>query len=718
MSLDPIYGARMPDWPSAYVLGSYDTRITFFSQQARGLNLACALADSTALAGKTRFAVVGAGAAGLAVAAGLSLLLPDAQVDIYEREEHPLHLQRGCYQRNLHPHIYEWPRKGALEPRADLPILDWEAGSAHAVATQVLRGFMTLQAYRHGRLNLRLLREVTAIERVGASDYRVKHQDIGAADPSSANYGAVFLTIGFGRERELADAPWHSYWADSGVPQAPKYAQGVTRILVTGGGDGGLIDLCAAALQDFDHTKLIELVTGWPGIDRLAADLMEIDREAGQAGRGFDFMAAYDRKVGPALREDGLIDLVAERLRRRVQLVFNTERAQPLEQPTSTLNRLLVYLLFRAAARAGSPIEHAVGKISSKGASAGVYEVDGFGRVEVDELFVRHGAATKEAFAPFEDIRMAYEAEHKRWLSADPARSAPPRLDDEARRTLERALEVSDMPVPRRLHGEAIAQQPRRARFGLGDANGSVVWAGDLGPEELISWWGEPDRALHLECAASPAEIGELACALARFAIHARQVRLESNDPRWTAWLSGLTQRSPHAHALHPPLIRPVTPVQMNATVIDPAEVGGRFHAAMDLWTLGEVDRHLVEYLAAGVEPANWVTWRIEPELRATMGRRWTNWRERLRTEPRLLARLLRLAACTVEDDQGDVADRQVLAGPYRVPSIIRTLVIALAAAEAWPVSAPRGEIPGQFRPAGRDGARARHYPCLRRGPN
>src|SRR3569833_1516723 len=69
--LDPENSAEVPGWPSIYIIGSYDSRISFFSQQVRGFNLAGSLVEADMLRGKTRFAVIGAGAAGLSVAAGL-----------------------------------------------------------------------------------------------------------------------------------------------------------------------------------------------------------------------------------------------------------------------------------------------------------------------------------------------------------------------------------------------------------------------------------------------------------------------------------------------------------------------------------------------------------------------------------------------------------------------------------------------------------------------
>lgn len=693
ISFEPIDAATVPGWPYVYVVGSFDRRITFFSQQVRGFNLVHALAQNRVLGDRTRFAVVGAGAAGLASGSALSLLVPGAVVDVFEREQHPLHLQRDCDDRNLHPHIYEWPRAVARSLRAGLPFLDWTQGSASNVAADIMRQFGMLQAYQQN-VTVNLMREVTQIERVGSA-YRVHHRDSGGAN-GSALYHAVFLTIGFGRERALEGAPLRSYWSDAGVPQGPRYAHNVPRVLVTGGGDGGLIDLCAAALTDFDHTRLIELVTKWPEIHRLTDELLDIDAEADRDGPGFDYMHAYDRNIGPILRSDGLLEVIAERLRSRVQVVFNTEGPLVLEPYTSTLNRLLAFLLFRASELVEHPIQHMPGRISADGLPYGHYRVAGGEPFAVDDIFVRHGAAKDEAFGPFEAIRDAYKPEHERWLEADPVRRAPPSLEEEARSALERAMIAADLPVPRRQLQDAMAQQPRRAAIGR-EGPARVVWGGDVLPQSLLEWWEEPRRPLRLELLAGPDALEGLACAIGRFAIHARQVRVEADDPRWTNWFSRLTHQSPHAQAVQAPLMGPLTGAGCAMQEVNASQLAAEMHEAMDGWMLRKLDVHLSEYLTTGTEPENWVAWRIEPALRDAMRLRWNTWRERLRGNSPLLARLFRLAACAVEDGQGDQTDRQVLVGPHRLPSMVRTMVLTLASAEAWPVSAPRGTAPGNF---------------------
>jgi len=695
-----INSAEVPEWPYVYVVGSFDNRITFYSQQVRAFNLAYAFAK-IGPARKKRFAVIGAGASGLAMAAGLSLLVPNSVVQIYERAEHPLHLQRGCTKRNLHPHIYDWPKSIAYDSTAGLPFLDWDAGSASDVAKNVTQQFTTLQAYKDRRLELRTLCEVTSLERLGSA-YRIHFQPCAGGPPNSASYDAVFITIGFGAERPLPGCVMDSYWEDAGVPGAQRYAAKEVSVMVSGSGDGGLIDLCAAALQDFDHTALIDLVISWPGISCVAEELLQIDREADTSGPGFDFAAAYDRNIGPTLKKDGLIDEIVSRLRQRVEITFNTKRELYLEQPTSTLNRVLVYLLFTAATDAGRPIRHMPGSIAADPASLGSYIIGGLS-VKAEELYVRHGVAKLAAFSPFDEIRQLYATSHEKWLSSDPARRSPPRLHEDVIDSIERALALDGIPVSRAAYEGVRALAPARVRFGV-DESGVFAWYGDLRSADLLEWWGSPSRTLSVECGASPHTIPSVGAAMARFMIHARQIMVESNDPLWATWLRTLSDRSLHARAIEGPVVVPIAPSALKRHHIESSAFAADLHARMDSWMLDRVDEHITSFLDSGIEPVNWITWIVEPKLRAEMNKRWLIWKAGLRADPPLLSRLFRLAACTVEDDAGDIVDRQVLVGRHRLAPIVRTMTLALAAAGAWPNSSPRAGSPGNFDQRAEDG--------------
>jgi glycine/D-amino acid oxidase-like deaminating enzyme len=121
------------------VLGCYDSRITFYSQQARALELVYALYDQQNLTPNARIAVVGGGAGGVTLAAALVLTDPNLTVVLFERADDLLPLQRGSTRRRIDPHIYDWPRDDAEHEAAELPLLDWRADAANQVRQAVGR---------------------------------------------------------------------------------------------------------------------------------------------------------------------------------------------------------------------------------------------------------------------------------------------------------------------------------------------------------------------------------------------------------------------------------------------------------------------------------------------------------------------------------------------------------------------------------------------------
>jgi hypothetical protein len=693
--LDAIDGASVPGWHHVYVIGSSDERITFFSQQVRGYNLVSALVASDVLRNKKRFGVIGAGAAGLSAAAALSILVPTSSVDVFEREERTLHLQRDSTKRNLHPHVYDWPLRGALDEFASLPFLDWRSGTSSAVATEVGKNFDAFVAWRGGAITLRLLTEVTGIVPV-AGDWQIKYKSSKDNKEGSGYYDAVFLAIGFGRERHLQEMHSHSYWTDQGVPGPLKYAKDRALVLVSGAGDGGLIDLCAASMSGFDHEGLIKRITEWPAIRDIFEELIAIDTEAARFGKGFDFVNAYTQRIGSKLRQSGLVEELSKQLRHRVKVVFNTEEPPLLQQPTSTLNRLAVFLLFAAAEEAGIPITHMAGKLVSVPGAPGDYQIAGT-TLHPDEIFVRHGSDREESFLPFNDIHSTYKASHELWLKAEPQRRNPPQLEDAARQAIKNGLAELGYLVDRRHHDAAAEHQPRKVRIAHHTAPTQVVLAGIPQITDLLDWWGESDRELRLDLAAAPSELKNLACATARFAIHAQQIRLHSGNLQWAEWLEELTEESPHVRALHKPRIDPALAGQMDAVSIDADVDADRLHKGMDLLMLKWINEHLIEFLGVGYRKGNWVVCEIDRNLRHDMANRWAIWEAQLRADPKLLSRLLRLASCTIEDDVGEVSDRQVLVGPHKVANIVRSIILALAAAEVWPTSAPCIDSPGNF---------------------
>ncbi|MDM0037040.1 NAD(P)-binding protein [Variovorax sp. J22P271] len=354
---DVIAGARIEQHPGVYVLGIDDTRITFYSQQVRGLELAHALQHEHLLSANARVAVIGGGAAGITLAAALALQ-GGTDVHLFEKAPRLLPLQSDSQRRRLDPHIYDWPNPDAEHELAQLPILDWRSGSATGVRDAVLREFDEVRAATQGRLKVHLGHLVTAIAPYAGRFLTSFERDApaGGRQTSSQECEVVVLAIGFGIEHRFAIplTETASYWHDAGVPGAEIAGNPRPTFLISGNGDGGLIDLLASASATFQHDDIVRGITQRPGIQALRDALLEIDAQALVAeasGKGFDFIAAYDQAIGDQVEAIGLVDEMQGRLRSGVQLFLQTRESELLSVRTARLNRLAVYLLIRACAR-------------------------------------------------------------------------------------------------------------------------------------------------------------------------------------------------------------------------------------------------------------------------------------------------------------------------------------------------------------------------------
>ena len=79
-----------------YILGSYENRITLYSQQVRALNLIHALIEQGGVKPESKIAIVGGGAAGITACAGL-VLHGCKKVTVFEKSSDVLGLWGTCY---------------------------------------------------------------------------------------------------------------------------------------------------------------------------------------------------------------------------------------------------------------------------------------------------------------------------------------------------------------------------------------------------------------------------------------------------------------------------------------------------------------------------------------------------------------------------------------------------------------------------------------------
>ena len=327
-----------------YVVGCFERRVTLLSQQVRALNLVFSLRERGLLKEGDSVAVIGGGVAGLTAAAGAARL--GCKVTLFEKADSLLHLFRGNHTRWLHPNVYDWPSPEATNDDAGLPLLNWRAGLADDVVRQIEEGWNVLP-------------ERGAIEVV----CRAEITDLGSGTPRrltwnapghrSGKFALAILAVGFGLERRIPGIPPLSYWDNDNLHQASR--TGGKRYLISGTGDGGLVDLLRVRLRDFRHDQVLSTFLSSPVLKPVADRLLDIEEDARtQEGRragssrevlydaysALDVPEEVDKAIEARLRTDG------------TTVVLNGLDASPYTLGAAILSR---FLASRLLVRFGVP---------------------------------------------------------------------------------------------------------------------------------------------------------------------------------------------------------------------------------------------------------------------------------------------------------------------------------------------------------------------------
>lgn len=714
---DVIEGASVPGHPRLYVVGCYDSRITFYSQQVRALELVHALHVQGHVSPNLRVAIVGAGAAGITLAAALALT-SDASIILYERGDEILPLQRATARRRLDPHIYDWPAEDSDHEFAELPLLDWRAASAATVRRGVMREFGAVVDAVRPRIQTLTRHRVLSIRRIGANFELEFERDATVGEIAAGGQprvrrqnrvDVVFLAFGFGLEPDmpLPGVPTESYWNDGGVPGPEIAGRVAPRFFVSGNGDGGLIDLVAAATATFDHSGMIRSIIRQPGIAEVFDRLRAIDFKARRehaAGRMFDFVGAYDAAIRHDLARLGLIDLVRGRLRPGVQLIFQTRDDQLMSVETAMLNRLAVYLVIKACEEdALASFRHVhCANVASVAAPAGAMEPASYwfdcgGQIiGVDKAIIRRGPDRNAVRAPFQDILAGFADSHETWLACHQDNIISPHLSDAARDRFTRASREYNLPLPAHAQDAMAARLPMRIQ--IRPAGGQLRWAGDFPPAEAARAWNGGANGIHIFCTAPPDQLGAVAPAIARLAMHSDQSVVSADPASWRPFLESLSSLSLHSDDLMPPRLQPLGAdgAILHPHIMTPDDLRRAVHRSLDTWMLDALDAHLRDYLGPGRDLGHRIGFRTAPELKAQMEVIWTDWLEHFRRDADLLGRFLRLTVCAL-DDASSVDEAYALVGPKKLKAIIRSTAVALAIAVGWHVMAPHAARPGNL---------------------
>lgn len=249
--------------------------ISIVDQQLRAFKLCYALSQDDQIRPKKHIAIVGAGFSGMTCAVALTMR-HNCTVSVFDQEATLLKKFRAAAFRYIHPDLNSrggWHEHRYLDRRGKTryPFLNWSAHFAPLVAEEVVRKF---DHYRRvTNLALHLGEEVLSVEIDGKrpvlsvlSENRIELRKL-AVD-------MVIIATGFGEERKSDDTNDVSYW-HSGNPESyrpiKRPGKPKERILLSGNGDSGIIELAHYLIQDFDHIEIFSFLPDASGFGRFEA---------------------------------------------------------------------------------------------------------------------------------------------------------------------------------------------------------------------------------------------------------------------------------------------------------------------------------------------------------------------------------------------------------------------------------------------------------------
>lgn len=376
--------------------------VTFQSQQIRAFNLIWALHAAKLLVPESRVAIVGAGLAGITAAA--AAYSKQCNVSIFERHGRPMAMQRKNQSRYIHPNMHRWPY-GVLEERTSMPALNWSAASAGVVVEQIDKQWQKICEQAESRIKEYFRYNVEIVQEGALPKVRAQlRKQAKANGPISGcelifqEFDVVILTVGFGIERYVEDVPFVSYWENDSFEQTKRDSDDAHRILISGCGDGGLIDAQRFCIQNFNHQTVVDELLYHEEYASLREEIARIenvlsvirDDEQFQIESFRQYRALTDSdnrgwKVFCGLDSSpGLTQLL---LRDDVSVTLNSDAVSPLSPRSSALNRFITFALLEKQA-----LRYQQGKLQVT-LNRGKFDVK-FGDDSIhrfDQLIVRHG---------------------------------------------------------------------------------------------------------------------------------------------------------------------------------------------------------------------------------------------------------------------------------------------------------------------------------------
>jgi hypothetical protein len=308
-----------------YELGCCAQLQNIHSQQQRAFNLVWALTEEEKQMCDTSVAVIGGGISGITVASGL--VAAGAKVTIYEKMNDVLHLQEGCFTRFIHPNIASWPDEGSGYPVTHLPFMNWTAGEPAIVNKELRAQWNKLKEVFDSQI---ALRTNTLVNNIiwDKNDKKVKV----ISSCSTTIFDFVILAVGYGIEiLDKSSSP--SYWRNDDLSQP---CIGFTKkVLVSGTGDGGLIEVLRLRIKDFQHSEFFKIMyQSWV-------------QEAAKRGKesNWNLDKIWENESSDKLKEKHKDFFDQNQIRPDTEVILHSSSNNIFETPSQDLHRIFVSLL-------------------------------------------------------------------------------------------------------------------------------------------------------------------------------------------------------------------------------------------------------------------------------------------------------------------------------------------------------------------------------------
>jgi len=253
---DVIRSASVAPLKRAFFLGPLARRVNFASQQHRILNLIWALRHRNRLpATGANVAVVGGGITG--VMASVTLANLGHTVTLFESRRKVLRRQASARHRYIHPTINLWPSASfSYDGTTSVPYFDWHADVCSDLIAVLYDEWEFWR--KRGNINIVTSRTVKEVrDNDAAKTAVVKPIPAYALEAAfRASYDIVLVTTGFADEK-MPQTALHMtpYWSNDNLDTLREDPE--VTFIVSGCGDGGMIDALRIAHNDFKDGRLI-----------------------------------------------------------------------------------------------------------------------------------------------------------------------------------------------------------------------------------------------------------------------------------------------------------------------------------------------------------------------------------------------------------------------------------------------------------------------------